>query len=104
MTHRSLTDIDHNTVVGKCSDNAHAHDTCQTDQIRSKAAEIIGAVLEHRSNVIIHQCLRKRGPDYCRDGSDQDTDNNKYKRIFIIMEHIPDDTIYKLCSCIDPAS
>ena len=77
MAHRSLADIDHNTVIGKCSDNAHTHDTCQPDQVRSKAAEIIGAVLEHGGNVIIHQCLRERGSDHCRDSGDQDTDNNK---------------------------
>src|SRR5699024_2210035 len=77
MTHCSLADVDHDTVVSKRSDNPDSHDACQTDQIRCETTEIICTVPEHRSYIVIHQSLWECGPDHCCDSGDKDTEDNK---------------------------
>ena len=91
MEHGTLTYIDHDPVVGKCCDDADSHNACQLYKILSKTAEVIGAVSQHRCNIIIHQCLWECCSHDSCNSCDQNTGYNQHKRKFIIMKHIFDD-------------
>ena len=94
--HRALAYIDHDPVVGKRCDHAHSHDAGQADQVRRKSAEITGTAGEHRRDIVIYQSLRERCAHYCCDRCDQDADDHKQKRKFIIMKHISDHPVDQL--------
>ena len=98
MTHGPLAYIYHDPVVAECCDNTYSHDTGQLYQISSQAAEIIGTIGQHRRYVIIYQCLGESSPYNGCNGRDQNTDDNKQKRNFVIMQHISDDPADQLCS------
>ena len=104
MPHRSLADIDHDPVIGKCRDNSRCHYAYQTNQIGGQTAEIPGAAFEHWCNVIINQRLGECRPYNSCDGSNQNADNYNQKRNFVIMKHISNDPVDQPDGCIHSGS
>ena len=90
IAHGSLADIYHNPIVSKSRDYAYSHDARQPDQVRSKPVKIVSAGLQHRDDIVVYQRLRKSGADNRGGSRDQNADDHKQKRIFIIVKHISD--------------
>ena len=86
--HRSLADIDHDTIV--CIRTYDTDDIKYNDtgQCFCQRAKIRTAAVQHRHNVIIYQRLHEQHSLHGCKCSDHDADHNDQKGKFIIFDHI----------------
>ena len=88
--HGALAHCDHDACVGPGGQNAYRQGYDQPDDGLAEGAEVGGAAVYHRRDVVVHQRLREGRADDRGDGGDEYAEYDQQEGPLVIFEHVAD--------------